>query len=164
MCFSTIATLIADAALSGVNLAVRPASSVEGQLDVIVTFMQKPVGNDTALWSAPSNSSIDQALALRSAMNTPVVVRCAPADLATAITTALEQLKQPLTNAAEAYGALDVAQLLSSASKTKKSKPAPDTPAAPQVDGDGDDDESEQKPEQQAAIAADVDYLSIDSL
>lgn len=163
MCFSTIATLIADAALAGVNLAIRPAvSKTAGELDVIVTFMQKPVCNETALWSAPANSNIDRALMLRSAMNTPVVVRCAPEGLAVAIATALEQLQQPLTDAAAAYTALNVSQLLSAAAKKTKAKGN----AEAQDDAQDQDAETEAELDspEAAPAAADINYSELDSL
>lgn len=164
MCFSTIATLIADAALAGVNLAIHPAASkTAGEFDVIVTFKQKPVGNETALWSAPANSNIDRALMLRSAMNTPIVVRCAPEGLAAAITVALEQLHQPLTDAATAYGALNVSQLLSAAAKKPKAKGNTEAQDEAQ-DQDAETEAEAVAPEVAAVAAADIDYLAIDSL
>lgn len=164
MCFSTIATLIADAALAGVNLAINPAASkTAGEFDVIVTFKQKPVGNESALWSAPANSNIDRALMLRSAMNTPVVVRCVPEGLAVAIATALEQLQQPLTDAATAYAALNVSQLLSAAAKKPKTKG--NTEAVDEAqDQDAETGAEPDSPEAAPVAAADIDYSTIDSL
>lgn len=149
--FEKLLKLMNDASLSGIEMSIRLASPT--QLSVILSF-KNGTALDARLLSS-DNPNADSVMALRAALNTPLVITGAPDVLISSIDKALLDVREAMVGASAVYSGLDMAAVLASASakvtaasknapKAKEKEAKPSTPKvaqSAQVVGSDDDDE-----------------------
>lgn len=147
--FEKLLKLMNDASLSGIEMSIRLASPT--QLSVILSF-KNGTALDARLLSS-DNPNADSVMALRAALNTPLVITGAPDVLISSIDKALLDVREAMVGASAVYSGLDMAAVLASASakvttasknapKAKEAKAStPKVAQSAQVVGSDDDDE-----------------------
>ena len=120
--FQEIQEIIKDAGLKGVDVGIRIIG--QNSMSVMLSF-QQATDFDLKLLEKIDNSNAtqnaDAVVALRSALNTPLVVIGAPNEILNKLTSAIVSLREGVVHAATTYSALDISALLSKATANAKS-------------------------------------------
>ena len=120
--FQAITKLINDAGLKGVDIGIRIVG--KNTISVLVSFQHGAEFNLTLLDKnddANVTANADKIVALRAAMNTPLVVMGSPDEVMGKLQVALESLREGVVAAATTYTALDITALLTKAATQAKS-------------------------------------------
>lgn len=155
--FKNIESVIEDAGLKGVDIGVRIVG--KGVLSVMLSFNH---GSDFDLKvleksdDANVTANADKIVALRSALNTPLVVVGSADELVGKLEKAIQNIREGLVVAATTYSDLDIAALLTKAATQAKSAKSGGKPKAAQASS------AKSEPAKAASTELDDDEEEID--
>lgn len=131
--FQAIASVISDAGLKGVDVGIRIVG--KGAMSVMLSFNHGSEFNLKLLEKSDDaniTSNAEKIVALRAALNTPLVVVGSPDELLGKLETAIQNLREGVVLAATTYSDLDITALLTkAASQAKAAKSGAKGKAAP---------------------------------
>lgn len=125
--FQALSDLIKASGLRGIDLTVRPMSD-NNKMSVMLSFNQAGEFEQKLLQKhddATVTGNADAVIALRAALNTPLVIIGEPNEIISKIEHELNNLREGVITAATSYSALDISALLTKAATQAKSEKTP---------------------------------------